>query len=151
MSQSSRVPVFSLQTPHWTLILFLSAVFVCGAQEPKPAIQSAEQAVLRFREARETDLKTSLSEPDLKFMARLTSATSLVVRKMQPRDYTLPYRDPLILDEGKSRILGTLAAAAAVKNDTWRLYYGSDIAASLVVYLDALTGKVLYIHSIPEG
>jgi hypothetical protein len=46
------------------LILFFSASVIFAADEPKPAIQSAEQAVTRLREALDTGLKASLTEPD---------------------------------------------------------------------------------------
>lgn len=128
-----------------TLILLLTIAVAGIADEPRQLIQTAEQAVVRFREVRDSDLKTLLTELQLKRVVATSNAVYLTVRRMQPRDYKPPYRDD------RWRIFGTLAAAAECKNDTWILAYDTPTAGGMMVYLDAVTGKVLYIYNAPEG
>ena len=129
-------------------ILILALVVACPADEPVRVIQTAEQAVLRFREARVTQLKTVAR---IEHVIGISAAGHLTVKPMQPRDYQPPYRDLLVSDEADLRVFGTLAAAADSKNGTWRLFFDPGRTPGMVVYLDAVTGKVLYIHFVPEG
>jgi hypothetical protein len=132
-------------------ILILSVALTYAEDAPKPVIHTAEQALVRFRDARDTELKSSLSEPHRKYVLRVSSADYLTARRMQPRDYKPPYRDHNVQDEAAWRIFGTISAAEDSKTDTWRISYDTGLAGGLVIYLDAITGKVLYIHSVPEG
>ena len=134
------------------IILILSLAAARAADEPKPLIQSAEQAVLRFREVRDTQLKSALSERLFKALVPgIGAAGYLTVRPMQPRDYQPPYSDGIVRTATKGAIFGTFAAAAETKHDTWRLNYGTASLPGVVIYLDAVTGDILYINELPEG
>jgi hypothetical protein len=134
-----------------SLILLLSSIFALASDAARPAIQTAEEAVIRFRDARENELKTSLTEGQREIVARLTGVGYLTVRFMKPGDYKPPYRDVHFLDDPKYRIFGTFAAARDCKHNTWHLLYDTGSRGAVVVYLDAITGKVLYIQTVPEG
>lgn len=69
---------------------------------------------------------------------------------MQPRDYHPPHSDAIVRAAGTGTIFGSLAAAANVKNGTWRLHYATPNLSGVAVYLDAVTGDILYIHDLPH-
>ncbi|MEQ1853965.1 MAG: hypothetical protein ABMA01_20530 [Chthoniobacteraceae bacterium] len=134
-----------------SLILLLSGIFAFASDAPKQAIPTAEAAILRFRDARENELKVSLTEKQREIVTRLTSVGYLTVSSMRPGNYQPPYRDVRFLDDPKYLIFGTFAAAADSKTNTWHLFYDTGSRGALVIFLDSITGKVLYIQIVPEG
>ena len=134
------------------LILVVSFALACRADEPKPLIQSAEQAILRFREVRDTQLKAAL--PERAFHALVPGIGTLdflTVRPMQPSDYQSPHADALTASAGTGAIFGSFASVTGAKHGTWRLHYETRNLSGVLVYLDAVTGDILCIQELPEG
>ena len=131
------------------IILLLAIASARAADPPKLPLTSAEQAVSYFREARENLLAT-LPEDRRKFVIFVsTTAHSLRVMRWSA-DSNQHLRDDPSLRGDVVPILGSIAAVEGSKTDTWSLYYNAGMTA-FVVYLDAVSGKVLFLHSIPEG
>ncbi|HEX8312254.1 MAG TPA: hypothetical protein VF614_13110 [Chthoniobacteraceae bacterium] len=133
------------------LILCFTLSFASNAEEPRPAIKSAEEAILRFRESREAVLKLALPERVFNAIAPVFSAGYVTVQPMRPADYKPPFRSRLVLDAPSLRIFGSFSAAADSSHPTWRLNYGTASLPGIAIYLDGVTGDILYIHDIPEG
>jgi hypothetical protein len=131
------------------IILLLGIASGYAADPPKLPIESAEQALSYFREAR-GDLLASLSEDRRKFVIHVsTAAHGLLVKRWWADDKHQLKHDPKLQGD-QSPIFGSLAAVENSKTDTWSLYYNAGMQA-FVVYLDSVSGKVLYLYSIPEG
>jgi len=134
------------------LFLLLSLCAASRADGPILIIQSAEQAVLRFREARITLTPVITSRVTEALGHGISSADFLTVRRMQPRDFQSPLADSIVRAAAKARpIYGTFAPVTETKHDTWRLNYGTATLPGVVVYLDAMTGEVLCIYELLEG
>ncbi len=113
-------------------------------------ILSAEQAVARFNEACKTELEP-LAEKEKKAVAARRAGDNLSVRQLLPRDYQPPYRPEGVQEDPRFRILGSFAAVRECKNDTWLLFYDTGLAGGINAILDGVTGKILYMHFVPEG
>ena len=136
-------------------LIFFSSVMLCAAAPPQPAITSAEEALERFRLARDGEIKAALSGlPDsvshYQLVVRYSHAPHLVIRQFVPRDYQPPYRETAPRDGSGFHIFGSFEAASKCPNVTWQLDYDSSWGG-LLVYLDAATGRVLCVSSVPEG
>ena len=134
------------------LLLTVASGYADDAIEP--AIHSAEQAVTRFHEARDAELKTSLTEEQNRTLAIYgESASSLRIEFIDQNDpLRLRGSDPVIGDSDPSlRFLGKFSDVVSSKNAQWRLTYGLFMGGQIVVHLDAVTKKILYICHLPEG
>ncbi len=125
------------------------------------SVKSAEQAIVRFQQVRDAELKTSLKKSQLDIVLSTQDALSLRVELLDHWNYEA---SPDSLDHGASRqhdplehqgaadeyrYVGTFTAAASSKNPTWHLSYTIDwMGGGVAVYLDAVTGKVLYLCAI---
>ena len=127
--------------------LLLLVVASVHADDPiQPTIRSGEQAIIRFREARDIELKDFLPKDQLELVAGMNSTEGLTTRHYKPSDYGASPSVPKPGEPQGQNVLGTMTNVIECKHDTWVLYYSSGYGGYLLVYLDAVTGKVLHIH-----
>ena len=135
------------------IILLLFTVASARAEDaPEMMITSAEQAVACFQKARGTELKAVLTEREQYTLTHLSQMSILFVVLFHPADFQTRLQDPLTGDDNPQlRLFGTFAAAANSKNPTWHLDYTEFNHGHLSVYLDGVTGKLLFVCVVPEG
>ena len=136
-----------------SIVLSLLIVASAHAEDaPEMTVQSAEQAVACFQKARDSGLKDSLTERQRDTLISSCQMSGLTVRLLHPADFQTYLKDPLAgEDVPLLRFVGAFAVAASSKNPTWHLDYSEFNHGHLSVYLDAVTGKLLYVCVVPEG
>ena len=137
------------------LLSLLVAASVHAANIPEPAVGSAEQAIARFQQLRDTELKASLTPSQLRAVLSSQHAWSIDVLLLHHPDYAASHRVDPLEPHGASadplRFVGSFAAAASTEAPTWCLSYTSGLmGGGVTVYLDAITGKILYLCMIPS-
>ena len=142
--------------------IVLSLLIVTSAHAgdaPEMTVQSAEQAVTCFQKARE-ELKSSLSERQRDTLTSACQMSGLRIRLLHPVEFqTLhpAYFETYLKDPWPGRTFHCCALlvrspplpAARIRHGIW--ITASSITVSLWVYLDAVTGKLLYVCVVPEG
>jgi hypothetical protein len=98
-------------------------------------------------EAPAYELIAPLSEDRRKFITYVSAAAhTLTVRRRWADDKQQLKLPP----DSAATLFGSLTAVETSKTDSWSLYYSTGMQ-NFVIHLDAVSGKVLYIYSIPEG
>lgn len=115
--------------------------------DAKDRLISAEDALIRFRDACDNEIKQSASPETMDRIGRMRDTQDLVIARKEIKRFFF-FKEPKLLTEfSRYAFFGSYEAVAKSNGDVWVLHYG----VGSTVFIAADSGAVLCIAEIPRG
>jgi hypothetical protein len=150
---SGRLPDMTTNSsPFRLLIWFFLAALAFAPLSAAEQVQSAEDAILSFKAFLAGKESRKISPENLKQIRALSEGARELKVLVAMKDFRASY-DPVITISADSRfnLFGSFESVKKAENNVWILDYYDGLGGAMRVYLNAVSGLPLQIHSIPTG